>query len=162
MGLKVQDSNEAYTASVANGAIGVLAPTLLTDRHSKTTVTISEIQLFGDTVVRFISGDFEGPFLPNYEPVNTPDISYGNDNGLDTYSKCNCILGLTFLSWVTNYSKGIIRLDHCVSNVPKLFPAVDYLFKALGFHEFSEFTAADIGTTIKMIDIFTCEIRNKY
>ena len=38
------------------------------------------------------------------------------------------------------------RLDHAVSNVPKLFEAVDYLCGVTGFHEFSEFTAEDVGT----------------
>ena len=43
-------------------------------------------------------------------------------------------------------SCSILRLDHAVSNVPKLFDAVDYIANATGFHEFSEFTAEDVGT----------------
>lgn len=117
VGLQVKDAAEAFRVSVGNGAEGILPPTELTDRNSKSSSVISEVRLFDDTVFRFISGDFTGPFLPNYEAVNTPDINYG-----------------------------IVRLDHCVSNVPKLFPAVDYLSHSFGFHEFSEFTAADVGT----------------
>jgi 4-hydroxyphenylpyruvate dioxygenase len=37
-------------------------------------------------------------------------------------------------------------IDHAVSNVPKLFDAVDYIMGFTGFHEFGEFTAADVGT----------------
>lgn len=60
---------------------------------------------------------FSGPFLPNYEPVQSPEIGYG-----------------------------LTHMDHCVSNVPNLFEAVDYLTAFTGFHEFSEFTAEDVGT----------------
>ena len=41
---------------------------------------------------------------------------------------------------------GLTHMDHCVSNVPNLFEAVDYLTAFTGFHEFGEFTAADVGT----------------
>ncbi|KAL6064344.1 4-hydroxyphenylpyruvate dioxygenase [Balamuthia mandrillaris] len=58
-----------------------------------------------------------GPFLPKYEPVNGRPLCYG-----------------------------LQRLDHAVSNVPKLLEAVDYLATATGFHKFAEFTAEDVGT----------------
>eukprot|EP01035_Chromulina_nebulosa_P017023 gene17023-22529_t len=115
--LVVEDSTEAYNISTINGAIGKLSPTTLIDRKTNEVSVISEIQLFGDTVIRWISGNYSGPYLPNYELVSTPDINYG-----------------------------IKRLDHCVCNVPKLFPAIDYLMNSVGFHEFSEFTADDVGT----------------
>ena len=77
VGIKVVDSELAYTLSVANGAEGILRPTLIVDRCTQKSIVISEIKLFGDTVLRWISGDYEGPFLPNYELVDTPDINYG-------------------------------------------------------------------------------------
>lgn len=39
-----------------------------------------------------------------------------------------------------------MRLDHAVGNVPKLAPVAEYIKKFTGFHEFAEFTAADVGT----------------
>lgn len=117
MGIKVGDATEAYHISVASGGVGVLPPHVLVDRATGKSSVISEIRMFGDVVIRFISGDFDGPALPNYEPVSTPDLNFG-----------------------------LTRLDHAVSNVPKLFEAVDYLTGATGFHEFGEFTAADVGT----------------
>ena len=117
MGLEVNDAAEAFHVSVANGAHPVLEPHVLVDRVTGATMTVSEIKMFGDSVIRFMSGDFTSPGLPNYEQVTTPDISFGID-----------------------------RIDHAVSNVPKLFPAVDYLCGALGFHEFGEFTSEDVGT----------------
>jgi 4-hydroxyphenylpyruvate dioxygenase len=80
---------------------------------------MSEILAYegGDVVLRFVSGDFDGPFLPNYEALAGPDTSYG-----------------------------IQRIDHIVANVPQLLPAVNYLMQATGLHEFAEFVAEDVGT----------------
>ena len=83
---------------------------------------ISEIKMFGDVVIRWVSGEYSGPMLPNYKSISTPITST-----VDT----------TF---------GILRLDHSVSNVPHLFDAIDYMTAATGFHEFAEFCSADIGT----------------
>lgn len=118
MTIRVKDAEVAYNVSTANGALGVLPPKTLVDRYTKKTAVISEIRLFGDTVIRWLSGDYDGPALPNYEPVQQN----------------------------VDLSLGLERIDHIVSNVPKLFEAVDYLMAATGFHEFSEFTAEDVGT----------------
>jgi len=81
-------------------------------------MTISEIKQFGDVIIRWVSGDFEGPCLPNYEAVPV--------------EKSN--------------SFGVERIDHIVTNVPKLFEAYDYMEAITGFHQFGEFTAEDVGT----------------
>ena len=117
IGITCNDARIAYEVSTANGAIGVLEPTVLVDKASGKTQVISEIKLVGDGVIRWVSGDFDGPYLPNYEPMEGPKFCYG-----------------------------ITRIDHIVDNVPNLFEAVDYLCKATGMHEFSEFTADDVGT----------------
>ncbi|CAN6476146.1 unnamed protein product [Victoria cruziana] len=82
--------------------------------------TVSEVELYGDVVLRFVSTqpDFAGPFLPGYEAVE-PEVRL--DYGLN-------------------------RLDHAVGNVPNLAEAVRYVAGFTGFHEFAEFTAADVGT----------------
>lgn len=67
-----------------------------------------------------MSGEYKGAVIPGYEPI---DVNFNEAELL-----------------------GIERADHIVSNVPELFPAVDYLMNSLGFHEFSEFTAEDVGT----------------
>lgn len=116
--MRVADARAAYEQSTANGGEGKLAPVDLTDRYTGKTAVMSEVRLFNDTVVRFISGDYDGPVLPNYEAVPI----------------------------TTNNSYGLERCDHIVSNVPKLFEAIDYFCNATGFHEFGEFTAEDVGT----------------
>eukprot|EP01038_Epipyxis_sp_PR26KG_P006515 gene6515-8953_t len=134
--IKVLDAVEAYEISTKNGAIGVLAPSLLTDRETKTSSVISEIMLFNDTVIRWISGSYDGPAFPNYEIIPIPS------------GKLN--------------SYGLYRIDHVVSNVPKLFEAVDYLMNAIGFHEFSEFTAEDVGTVDSGLNSMVLANNNEY
>ncbi|ETI53876.1 4-hydroxyphenylpyruvate dioxygenase [Phytophthora nicotianae P1569] len=117
VGILVGDAKAAYESSVQNGGVGVLKPHTLTDKESGKTTTVSEVKLYGDVVIRWVSGDFEGPFVPGYEKCECPDVSIG-----------------------------IQRLDHCVGNVPKLLDAVKYITGFTGFHEFAEFTAEDVGT----------------
>ena len=118
IGIIVKDAKEAHDISVANGAISILPPTELHDEKHASSMILSEIKLYGDTVIRWISGDFNGSYLPGYE---------------ETPGDINAHLGL-------------LRIDHIVGNVPNLFDAIDYIVNAIGLHEFSEFTAEDIGT----------------
>jgi 4-hydroxyphenylpyruvate dioxygenase len=117
MGIKVGCAATAFTAATANGGVPVLAPQTLTDAKTGEVCVMAEVKMFDDVVMRFMSGNFSGPFIPKYEPVASPEICYG-----------------------------LQKIDHAVSNVPNLFAAVDYLAGLTGFHEFGEFTAADVGT----------------
>ena len=119
IGIIVKDAKEAHDISVANGAISILPPTELHDEKHASSMIISEIKLYGDTVIRWISGDFNGSYLPGYEETPRSDV---------------------------NAHLGLLRIDHIVGNVPNLFDAIDYIINAIGLHEFSEFTAEDIGT----------------
>lgn len=58
-GIRVDDAQEAFEVSTANGAEGVLRPTQLRDEASGTSALVSEIRAYGDCVLRFISGDFQ-------------------------------------------------------------------------------------------------------
>jgi 4-hydroxyphenylpyruvate dioxygenase len=79
---------------------------------------VSEVELYGDVVLRFISGDYKGPYLPGFTPTpDEPQISYG-----------------------------LQRLDHAVGNVHKLVEALEHIIGFTGFHEFAEFVAEDVGT----------------
>jgi len=132
--IRVADAAQAYAESTRNGAKGYLPPTTLIDRKTGKTTVVSEIKYFGDTVLRWISGDFDGPVLPNYDVVPVK-----NSN-----------------------SFGIVRADHIVSNVPKLFDAIDYVMNATGFHEFSEFTAEDVGTLDSGLNSMVLASNNEY
>ncbi|GAB4842876.1 hypothetical protein Ancab_012855 [Ancistrocladus abbreviatus] len=123
--IEVEDADIAFSTSVANGARPSSPPMLLDNR-----VLLAEIQLYGDVVLRYISYKNPNPnssnpdewFLPMFAPMDK-----------DSYCPA-----LDF---------GIRRLDHAVGNVPELGPAVDYVKKFTGFHEFAEFTADDVGTS---------------
>ena len=117
LAVSVADAKEAYEISTANGAEGVQPPVELVDDKTGTTAVLSEVKLYGDVVLRYVSGNYTGPGLPNYEVMEGPDVSIG-----------------------------IERLDHCVGNVPELLSAVEYICGFTGFHEFAEFTAEDVGT----------------
>jgi len=117
----VDDATAAYEASVENGGVGVLAPATLHDAATGTEMVMSEVKLYGDVVMRFISpsGDkpYAGSLIPNYAEVDSPELSYG-----------------------------LTRLDHAVGNVPDLLETVDYIKDFSGLHSFAEFTAEDVGT----------------
>lgn len=124
VGLEVADAREAYEAAVRRGGRGVLEPVEL--KHVKDDgcvrgrQIISEVELYGDVVLRFVSSHdgFDGDYLCNY--VATPEVP--------------------------EVSYGLQRLDHAVGNVHNLLETVEYIMKFTGFHEFAEFTAEDIGT----------------
>ncbi|CEG36073.1 4-hydroxyphenylpyruvate dioxygenase [Plasmopara halstedii] len=96
----------------------VVEPHLLTDKESGKTFTVSEVKLYGDVVIRWVSGNIAGPFVSDYQ-------------------KCDSFPGVNI---------GIKRLDHCVGNVPSLLEAVGYITDFTEFHIFAEFTAENVGT----------------
>ncbi|KAJ7571221.1 hypothetical protein O6H91_01G155600 [Diphasiastrum complanatum] len=118
LGILVDDANAAFRVSVENGAISILTPHVLADADLQGRVTISEVKLYGDVVLRFVSIDkFEGPFLPGYESVDALPLSCG-----------------------------LLRMDHAVGNVYKLLEAMKEIAGFTGFHEVAEFTSKDVGT----------------
>lgn len=138
IGLKVKDAKAGFDAAVAKGATPVMEPTFVPTCKGQEGVTtssgctVAEVSLYGDVVLRLISGDAADeetvereettriPFLPHLAPVS------GRMAEKDTY--------------------GIYRIDHAVGNVPNLLEALTYASSFTGFHEFAEFTAEDVGT----------------
>ena len=141
--IRVADAEVAYSISTKNGAIGIFAPHTLIDHETGKSMVVSEIKMFGDVVIRWVSGEFIGPMLPNYHlNGNSPpqNITVGSNDSAVAH-EC-----LSVDADNNTKTLGILRLDHSVSNVPNLFDAVDYLTAAIGLHEFAEFCSADIGT----------------
>ncbi len=58
-GVLVADAKQAFEASTANGAIAVQPPTVLRDEADGSQQTIAEVSLYGDCVLRFVSGDHQ-------------------------------------------------------------------------------------------------------
>ncbi|KAK4787257.1 hypothetical protein SAY86_011090 [Trapa natans] len=121
--LEVEDAEAAFAASIAHGAKAISPPVFL-DGHA----VVAEVHLYGDVVLRYVSYkstdlDLSRPdswFLPGFEPMDASS------------------------AFPADY--GIRRLDHVVGNVHELGPAVSYVKKFTGFHEFAEFISADVGT----------------
>jgi len=116
LGIRVEDAHEAFEQSVRNGAVPVMEPIQLQDEMGD--MTVAEVELYGDVVLRYVSGDFQGEYLPGYTHT---DVKKPH-------------------TW------GPSRVDHAVGNVYNLAQTVDYITKFTGFHEFAEFTAKDVGT----------------
>ena len=123
IGVVVDDAAAAHAAALAGGGTCAGPPVTVTDPATGLAQTTAAIALYGDVLLRLVSGPFAGPFLAGYaaEP-GAPDAAAG--------------VG----------TLGLARLDHAVGNVPALLPAANAVIAATGFHEFAEFTAADVGT----------------
>ena len=55
----VEDARAVYDTAVAHGARGVLPPQELADAASASGQTVAEVVLYGDVVLRFVSGSFQ-------------------------------------------------------------------------------------------------------
>ena len=99
---------------------GVTPPTELKDPSQPGSVILSEIIIYGETVLRFLQykGGFSGPYLPGYQTFKDPrPLNYG-----------------------------VRRMDHVVGNTWNMKETVDNIKKWLGFHTFGAFSKEDIAT----------------
>jgi len=133
VGIIVNNTEEAYRITTENGAVGAVKPYTLEDKDGGK-AHIAEIALYGDVVLRFVQLDgYKGPFLPGYVKDESMPLTYG-----------------------------VKRLDHAVGNVPVLLDQVNYMSKALGWHEFAEFTAEDVGTVDSGLNSMVLANNNEY
>jgi len=58
-GISVADAGAAFEAAVGHGAVAVQPPTTLADEATGTEQTVAEVSLYGDVVMRFVSGSFQ-------------------------------------------------------------------------------------------------------
>lgn len=58
-GVLVGDAADAYTKATSNGAMGKLKPIVLRDEATGAEQVVSEVHLYGDVVLRFVSGSFQ-------------------------------------------------------------------------------------------------------
>jgi len=133
VGITVKDAEEAFRISTENGGIGVTPPFTMEDKEGGKAI-IAEIKMYGDVVLRFVQVvDYNGPFLPGYAKEEGMPLTYG-----------------------------VKRLDHAVGNVPVLLDQVNYFMKALGWHEFAEFTSEDVGTVDSGLNSMVMANNNEY
>ena len=119
--LTVADAARAYEHAVVKGARAYIAPQYRSDRHGG--VVVSGVYTYGETVHLFVERkDYNGTFLPGYEPWETKDFSTPE-------------IGLKYI-------------DHMVGNVGwgKMNQWVDYYKKIFGFKQIISFDDKDIST----------------
>lgn len=121
LALKVTDATEAWIQTTDRGAISALEPLTLNDNYGQ--VTMSGIQIYGDTVHLFIErNNYEGPFLPGYRPWSIPGYQPA--------------------------STGLQYVDHCVGNVGwnQMNRWVEFYEEVMGFKNILTFDDQDIST----------------
>ncbi|NJN15917.1 MAG: 4-hydroxyphenylpyruvate dioxygenase [Oscillochloris sp.] len=118
--LRVRDAAAAYEAALANGATGIMKPTVSEDRHGR--VVKATIATYGATVHSFIERDgYEGPFMPGFQAISERPAAP---------------------------ETGIAAIDHIVGNVElgAMEQWVNYYRDVLGFKQLIHFDDQDIST----------------
>jgi 4-hydroxyphenylpyruvate dioxygenase len=118
--LRVRDAAAAYQAALANGATGILEPTISEDAHGR--IVKASIATYGETVHSFIERDgYEGPFMPGFRAIDErPPVP----------------------------ETGLAAIDHIVGNVElgAMEQWVNYYRDVLGFKQLIHFDDQDIST----------------
>jgi len=136
IGLHVADCEAAYAACVANGGAGVLEPVQLASEDGGT-VLASEVELYGDVVLRLISATTASGEAVPFSPT-CPSLVPGYASTLESPPPGEAS--------VSPELAPLVRFDHIVGNVPVLTEAWGRISRMTGFHQFAEFTAEDVGT----------------
>jgi 4-hydroxyphenylpyruvate dioxygenase len=143
VGVLVKDAKAAFEVSVKNGATPVMEPSFVPTCQGQvkkgvksTGCHMSEVKLYGDVVMRYIS-------YPDQASTNEEE-----EGAVTTTSKVPFLphLAPTEGKMAERESYGIFKIDHAVGNVPNLREAHEHIKQFTGFHEFAEFTTEDVGT----------------
>jgi 4-hydroxyphenylpyruvate dioxygenase len=127
IGIEVKDAKKAFEQATGVGepadsgewAKPHVSPMKVEKEGVEGYCIISEVFVYGDTIVRFIQKEgFKGEFLPGYKDAK------------DEYP--------------LNY--GLRRQDHVVGNVWNMDEAVNNIKKWFGYHTFAKFSKEDIQT----------------
>ncbi|XP_026449189.1 4-hydroxyphenylpyruvate dioxygenase-like [Papaver somniferum] len=124
--VEVEDAESAFNISISCGARSSHPPMEINDG-----IIISEIELYGDVVLRYISfknSNLGLNFLPGFKGINDEEPTLASKD-LEDF--------------------GIRRLDHVAGNVMNLPEVVKYVKMFSGFHEFSQFTIDDLTGVIE-------------
>jgi 4-hydroxyphenylpyruvate dioxygenase len=116
--LQVEDADFAFAEAVRRGAQAVIEPHDVHDERGS--VRRAAVHTYGETIHSFISyKDYNGPFLPGFEPADVPGDS-----------------------------AGLLVVDHIVGNVElgKMNRWADWYSKVMGFSRYITFDDKDIST----------------
>jgi 4-hydroxyphenylpyruvate dioxygenase len=119
--LWVDDAEASWTATVDRGARSVRPPETLRDANGE--VRLASIAIYGDTIHTFVERrNYNGVFLPGFEPVPQPDA--------------------------LARPAGLLHIDHMVGNVGwgEMDKWVNFYHDVMGFRMFKHFDDQDIST----------------
>lgn len=120
--LWVDDAAASFQETTKRGAPPVQEPTVHKDEHGR--VVTASISTYGDTVHTFVErSDYDGLFIPGFEPWNNE-------------------------FWSPPSAAGLQYVDHCVGNVHEgdMDKYVEYYARTMGFYNMLHFTDQDIST----------------
>ncbi|MEB2775775.1 4-hydroxyphenylpyruvate dioxygenase [Algoriphagus sp. D3-2-R+10] len=120
LALWVDDAEQSWKETTNRGAISVLEPKTISDKHGR--VIVSSIKTYGETIHTFIERkDYTGIFLPGYQPRT---------------------------SAYTPQPIGLKYIDHCVGNVAlgEMNRWVEFYENVMGFKLLITFDDEDIST----------------
>jgi 4-hydroxyphenylpyruvate dioxygenase len=110
--LRVPDATYAYEYATAQGAEGVLEPSVLEDEHGK--VVHAAIAAYGDTVHSFLEREnYSGPFLPGYR-AEEPLPDDGPDVGIELIDHVVCNVEMGKMNEWAGYYRRILGFDQLV------------------------------------------------
>lgn len=115
---EVDDCDRVYQQVIERGAKPWEEPAHHQDKRGR--VRRGSICTYGDTIHSFIAKrEYDGPFLPGFEPITRP-----------------------------GQSTGLLRIDHVVGNVEdrQMDRWCDWYNRILGFHQFVSYDDKDINT----------------
>lgn len=116
--LLVDDVDNAYSAAVERGGIGLVPPYELKDE--KGTIKKAVLGTYGDTIHTLVERkNYQGVFMPGFDPYSV---------------------------YLPIEDAGLIGIDHVVGNVERMEEWVEYYSKVMGFVEMKHFTDKDITT----------------
>ena len=128
--MKFNEKEGGKSKSKSIQRVSVTEPTTVVEQGgSRGYVKYAEIMLYGDVVLRLVSSEktFNGKFWPNFQDVKEKESALPE-------------------SIAPRGDYGIYRFDHVVGNLYDLTATRRRIASITGFHDFAEFTAADVGT----------------
>lgn len=104
----------------------------------------------GAVILRWVSGDFDGPILPNYEETPGPEVTYGIQRMDHLVGNVPQLLpAVSGIDYLRAFFRGEMVLEVLFTAIPPSLPGwlqVNYLMRMTGFHEYAEFVSSDVGT----------------
>ncbi|GBF87494.1 carbamoyl-phosphate synthase large subunit, chloroplastic-like protein [Raphidocelis subcapitata] len=101
VGVLVADAADAYAKATASGGVGVLPPARLEDCEGGAGggAVVSEVKLYGDVVLRFVSGDYATPGVGGGISYNMEEFKAQVEAGIDASMTDQVLVEKSLIGW---------------------------------------------------------------